>query len=492
MPETVHDGALSEDLRRYLGNQPIAARPDSPWYRVRVRAQALVVRRPGFALAAIVAIAAAISHFAVAPIVFATWSHANPWFERLALAAFPPAREQTLSTVRMILLTDDDNAEQLAAEHEIEGVSNTEVVSLRRLHGKLMQRLAAARPLVVAFDITFRSETEHDAAFAAGVRALQDAGIDAIVAVPDWKVDPQGAPAVSPALLDQVKWGTITAMLSPDGPWLVDLAVARPDRAHDAMLGLAARAFASARRPSAEVAASVHPNQGMLDLSYWRPNARNPSIRQWLEPSDQVAVSTVLTQPVDELLNGLHQGDLRAMMQITVPPDDVIDAATLTYSQALRADDTALAAAIRDRAVIVANARSGLDRHRTPDGRIVSGCICHALALDSMLRSAIMTRPRPAVSWTILIAGAAAGVLWGGVASRRTALRVAGYVGAAAILLALMLIWFGLSRMLVNPLMPLACVVLAGELWALVARVRSERSAAVGTASAVHLSSAPA
>lgn len=483
-------GALSEDLRRYLNNQPIAARPDSPWYRLRVRAQAVIVRRPGWTLAAIVLLAAAVGQFVAAPIIFASWSPGNAWFEDLALRAFPLSQSTALSTTRMILLTDDDDVEQLARENGVEGVSESAVVSLRRLHGLLMERLAAARPVVVAFDITFRSATEHDEAFMTGVRALRNAGVDAVIAVPDWSSGREGAPAISPALLRDVKWGAITAMLSTDRPWLVDIAVARPDRLHDAALGLAARAFASARRPDAEVEASVSWSQGAITFRYWRPNALNPTLRNWLEPSDEVVFSTLYTQPVDEMLLGLRKDDLRAMFQIAIPPDNVIEAATLSYSQALRADPAELAGLVRDKGVIIGNARRGLDRHATPDGRVVPGCLAHALALDAMFQSVTYTRPRPWATWAIVAAGAIVGSFWGSLAARRFWVRLLGYLGAGVVITVMMLTLFGASRMLVNPLVPLVCFILAGECWAMVARVRSERSAAVGTSSAVHLTGA--
>ncbi len=477
-------GALSEDLRRYLGNQPIAARPDSPWYRMRVRGLAMMVRRPGLALLLIVALAAAVGQFVAAPVIFASWSHANTWFENLALGVFPPSEGAPLSTTRMILLTDGDDVEQLAKENGIEGVRASDVVSLRRLHGQLMQRLAAAGPVVVAFDITFRSATEHDEAFVAGVRALRKSNIDVLVAVPDWSGGHDGVPEISPALLGDVKWGAISAMLGVDRPWLVDLAVARPHRLHDAALGLAARAFASARRPDTEVEASVSWSKGAIELSYWRPNALNPALRNWLEPSDTVVASTLWAQPTDELLIGLHKDDVRALFQIGIPPDEAIDAATLSYSQALRADPGDLAAAVRDRGVIVGNARAGLDRHATPDARIVTGCLAHALTLDALLRSVTYARPRPWATWSIVLAAALAGVVWGHLAARRYWARLLGHLVVAIFLTVFMLTLFGSSRMLVNPLMPLVCFILAAECWAIIARIRSERSAGVSSLAA--------
>src|SRR5690606_11352261 len=112
---------------------------------------------------------------------------------QVACAAFAePLQPPTIDHVRVIAMTGELAELARAAGVDFDpGVT----VSFRAVHGKLLERLAAAMPRVVAFDLTFRhpaaprtdpSANEHadptpyDDALLAGVRALRNRGIPTV------------------------------------------------------------------------------------------------------------------------------------------------------------------------------------------------------------------------------------------------------------------------------------------------------------------------
>lgn len=467
-------GALAADLRSFLDDRPVHAHSSRPGYRVMLFVRSTAARRPLLALLAVTAIAWAAATWVVAPVLFANWHPVNAWFGGAARCVFPAASGAELSTVRVIEMRDADDFDSLATEAGLSGVSSGKLASLRKLHGHLMERLAAAGPQVVAWDIMFRVPSEYDDAFLTGVRALRSVGIDTVVGAGSWALNAQGLPPISPALLPEVKWGVFTAMLPPNGPWWVDLALA-PHEAGEPRVSFITRAYASCRRPGAEVTPFVDSARGALGLKYWLPSAVSPALRQWTAGEDSIAISSVLVQPVDEHLTGLRRGDVHALCEITIPHDAVLAPATWSYSQAMRASPQDLRKWIGGRAIVIGDARGGGDIHITPDGRPVAGCLAQAQTLDILLRTAIETRPRPLAAAAIVAAGALAGVCavqWLGWRLRR---RLVAYVIVGFILTVAALTYFGFSRMLIHPLMPLSSMVVAGELWARVARVRANR-----------------
>src|SRR5438045_8840426 len=79
-----------------------------------------------------------------------------------------------------------------AKEHGVDGIDPRNKPTLRRLHGRLMTRLAETSARTVAFDIALPAPSDADDAFIAGVQTLREHGIPVVIAVPAWTLSAAG------------------------------------------------------------------------------------------------------------------------------------------------------------------------------------------------------------------------------------------------------------------------------------------------------------
>ncbi|TWT40422.1 Serine/threonine-protein kinase StkP [Phycisphaerae bacterium RAS1] len=477
-------GALGADIERYLNGQPIAARRESAWYVFRARARQMVRKHPVTALLGVILLAAAATQFAVAPLVV----HATPahrLLERWAVQGLAGASGvDELRNVRVIALQGDDAAiRSMIAESGMKDVSSDPLYSLRRLHGRMMEKLAQTQVAAVAWDITFETDpstqaekSEYDADFARGVRALHARGIDVIVGAASWKLDPDGMPSVSRDILRAMaRWGSMRLLTGTDrapAQWSVDLAMRRG--ASDVRASLALAAFAAVQAPGYQLTFEGTPDSNIVRLSFWRPSPENPAIPVWSSRTYALPVSAVSVIPRDDPLGDLAGGDVVAEYILDMPADAALRESTIDYADALRASPKQLGEMVDRKVVLFADLR-GDPRFSYSDGREIHGAYGHAVGIEQLLRGRVLRLPGSLATYGFDLSGAAVGVCvaWG--AAGRNGRRYLGLLLLAAAVTAAGLAAARTMNYLCNPLIPLGGAWIACELAARVRRVRDLR-----------------
>jgi CHASE2 domain-containing sensor protein/predicted Ser/Thr protein kinase len=450
-------GELARDIERYLAGEPIAARRDSVIYLLRNRTRATLRRHTTLAGLAIAALAALLAcYWPGAPLIY-DWTPANRVFEEQALAHRPSG--PPLANVRVITLTDKTDLQQVAAVAGIDvGCLTQDLKCLRRVHGRLMEKLAAAGAAAVAWDIAFMSESPYDQDFLRGVRALEKAHCEVIVAADTWTITAEQARSLSQWIASATHWGCSPAGLQTDQPWRVYLAVQRPDG--DPLPSLALRTFAAARRPGREFDVHLDAGRNELTLAYWKSPESIPGSEGTSGESDAIRVNAILPAQRDQPQFGLKRNDMLAYYLLDLPGDDVLAGATLDYGQALAADTATLKSFIGGRVVIIGDQRGGRRIFPTPDQRRLAGTYAHAAAIDTLLQ--LPLRMRPAFPGTAL--AALLGLLAGRFLFRRP------WARSAALLLgctAVIILAFGealYGRLMYNPLIAVLALVITSEL----------------------------
>lgn len=124
------------------------------------------------------------------------------------------------------------------------GEPNTFDPAWRAAHADVVEHLAGAGAAVVAFDVTFPAPVaRYDSAFARAISAAAKQGTRVVVAV--GTAQPDGAPALSPALLDAgASWGSACLALPRESPNVVPL-LARPDSSDRTVPALSLAAVAA-------------------------------------------------------------------------------------------------------------------------------------------------------------------------------------------------------------------------------------------------------
>jgi CHASE2 domain-containing sensor protein len=459
---------LASDIRHWLADEPIQARGSSAFYVLRAQARRSLAMHPVASLLAIVLIATSAGRFVATPLVF-EWTPANEVFERVITALFGlNAAQQPFDATRVVAFTDKTDMAAIAEGEGIAGVEADDVKSQRRVHGKLMEKLAQSGALVVVWDVTFIDESPHDELFVQGAKALRAAGIPVVVAVRTWEPDEEGLPYVSDNILPHVLWGGVSARFDAASPWRLDLIVQGKRR--DPTPSIALAALTSSQHPEAEVSLELDSIEGVIVVRHWR---RLPEIRQarrMVGQAIRIELSDVAIDRGLSVESGIKRGDVVGRYLIGLPDDEALSAATVEYADVFSASVEQLRDWFSGRAIVIGCARAGTDIYAYPDGRMIHGCFGHASAIDSLLRSVSVRMPRPWHIWVLLIVSSLLGALVPVVTGPRTATRV----GLLAVLVVLALVGSGAAYRhmdyLCNPLVPLLAVVVASELSAIVLR----------------------
>ncbi len=367
------------------------------------------------AVAALIAAASVLIAIPLTPLLATEWTNIQPAFGRWLLQPASVGPSEPLSQTAIIAFADSTDAESVAGAAGVDGVSNREVVSHRRLHGALCERLIAADVSAVVFDIVFRSQTEHDEDFAAGIKALQDAGVGVVVAAPQWTVDAESQrPVMSERLWEEgVGWGCY-ALQEIGGQLAVPLVVKRGEVV---MPSLPLAGFAAGRADGASFSVSLDEGDGSVGVRYWRLDSVRPDVRRAGPPPDLLELTSVEkfdpTTPRIGPSMGYRSDDVIGMYFAATLNREAMDAVTYPYESVFEASDTELRQRFSNRVVIVGNSsQAGRDLHAVGD-EIWPGVYLQAAATESLLRRHRARAPRESVTYGIAGVSAFFGALAG-------------------------------------------------------------------------------
>ncbi len=461
---------LADDIARYLAGRPIHARRDRPSYVVAKYGRAWLTSHRAAALMLVVAVACLAADSIGRRIVF-QWTPANRWVETAltsGLAGAPAGR--VLDQVRVLALSDATKPEELARREGLAEVREADRPSLRRLHGRMMERLTAAQPRVLVWDVMFVAPSPYDDDFVRGVRALRQSGVPVVVAARGFWAGAGGRPAMSELIAREVRWGSATAGFGAGAAWRAPLALLHG--AADPIPSLSLATLAAARQPESEYAVRVDLEREILELTYWREDAVLSRARNWLETSDRVVLTAMSRAKADTPEQGVRAGDLLADYVLDMPADDIHRAATIDYRDVFEQDADRLRERVGGKVLFVGDLRGTTDRHPHPDGRTLAGVYGHAVCADALLRGAVAIR-RPRNTERIGLITLAA-VLGAGVPliARSTAVRLLLVAAVALVACAASAAVMQAAHFLCNPLVPAFALLVAAGLASAIFRLR--------------------
>ncbi|MHC4416581.1 MAG: serine/threonine protein kinase [Planctomycetota bacterium] len=466
---------LLQDITRYLHDEPIVARRPTIWYILGSRSRTVVQRHPLGVSLAIIVLAAVFAEVVGVNLVH-YWT---PAFEQvkhfLAVAPWPQPAAAGLDAVCVIRITDDTgrHVERLSQAHGFTDVDWNHFSSLRRLHGRLMERLAGAGVGSVTWDLTFRAPTPFDEDFVRGAKALSEARVDVVVSVRDWPLGDGEDPEISGNISPEVQWGGTTANFTSDAPWNLHLSAQRGTR--DPRPSLALASVAAFRRPGAHADFDVDEEHALALVRYYDyPDPGNPRQRRQLGEMDEI-VLTAMDPYGAEPAEGRQPGDLIGIYVIEVPPDELLEAASVDYEWVFDADAGELRDRLGGKAVVIGDFRAGRDSYPHPDGRLIAGCNGHAVGLDMLLAGGVIRNEGPIVGWTSSAVAALLGVLIAVVSTGRVLRRVLLIAAVTVILFFVSLFAYRVLHYVFNPLVPLLAMIVAGEVAVGVYRARRTR-----------------
>lgn len=463
---------LAADLTRYLNSEPVLAKGEFGWQQARRRLAGLSRSHPLLVHVA-VALLSTVAALALGGVALSDRSPAGGAIQRTLVTAVPPSLPPpVLEHVRLITRSNDTATKAAAQRLGLAEDFSRHPRALRRLNGRLLERLAAVQPRVVVCDLSFPGSSEYDADFVRGVEALRDAGVDLCVGVGEW-TDPGGdipPRLLSPSLARSVRAGCTTGRFSAERAWGYHF-VAR--RGGPIATSLPLLAVVSALRPGDAYALRLHEQPSLLVMDFVGltsgagPGAAPAPKRAFLPLARFTRVDE--SSPVA----GLSSADTVGWFDFVLPPDAAVASATHEFGDVLGWGDDKLRAAFADRVVIIGNTQPDMRRFATPDGRTAAGSVALAAAVEHALNNVVVV---PAwTGWAVAAAtvvSAFVGLLlarWGG---ETRGSRLAS-VASAAILCGLASFWLAMRfRILFSLAIPALAVLIACELAAIVCPMR--------------------
>ncbi|MCI0364006.1 MAG: protein kinase [Phycisphaerales bacterium] len=494
---------FQEDIERWVAGRPISARRDSFAHLLRVRSRTAVERHPVLTTLGVIIASTAIAQI-LGGAFFLAWPGVNQYFEGFVTSKLAPAPStQAFSQLRVIQV-DEQTERDLEALGRQEGFTDVQPVpwrSIRRLHGRLMEKLAQAGAKVVAWDLIMPDPAQpaEDASpaaksayeqtmsfnddFVCGVKAMHDAPGGAVVmAIPDWQLDDESMPHISHRILRSgVRWGGVTIKPDAQAVMLLDLAVQRERGGKTTRLPSLALATLSAfRHPDMDISISMSALSEKLWVFYHR---RGESLMQSTSTgiTDVIELSAVrpyVPHPNDDPTAGLEPGDLQGHYVLDIPSDSVLAAASLSYRQVMTAGPEQLSEWFKNKVVLVGEFRPGRERKRpNSDGRMIDPPYAHAVAIDSLMRKVATIRYARLGGWTTAILfGAVLGVVAGACAKR--AQRFLYLLAGGALLVILSVLAYRQFSYITYPTLPALSMFIACAGVVLLNRVRAPVAAA--------------
>lgn len=319
----------------------------------------------------------------------------SDWYEPERISSALPG---ALDRVRIIAITDDTDVAALARAAMPGGpeVTSTRLFPMRAVHGVLCERLIAARPAAVGFDLLFSpndAAAAHDARLAAGIRALRASGVEVVVASQRWDRDPQTrVPLDVSRTVAQAaqRWGGVTIVMGA-AAWAIDMWFL------DAGLNLvepsfATEMFAAVQAPGERFDAVANFATSSVTMRFWRPVPGFDGGRADTGRTVTWRLSSVLGEDLgggDNRLTGFEKGDASLALIAELPPQERLDAIVVPLHEALAAEDDQLREWFAGKAVIVGDHRRGVDTKPRYDGGMVFGPQVQATALAASLAGLI-------------------------------------------------------------------------------------------------------
>lgn len=406
---------LADDIRRYLAGQSIQARRESATYRAGMQVRSFMRRHKVTTFLATALVAWLLALWIGVPLIY-RWTPANIYFEKAAFGLLNIGAFNSIDNVRVVALRETTDVLAIAEREGVDGVDPSDKKSLRRLNGRLMEKLVDSGCRVVLWDFTFKGNTPHDEHFARGAHALQQAGIDVVIGVDQWHTDESGMPEMSDGIAASgVRWGALTVRFVKTV--CAQLFVRRGNRAVQPSFAL--EALAAYRAPGMHVDYVIDKGHEELLLRYWRPDPAIPRARQYLSESDIVRPSRVCrgTEEIGEFEKafgadlGLSPEDTAGFFLIKVPPEDALARITTDYEEVMAADEETLQEKFSNKAVMICPLVKGHDTWPLDSGREVFGCYGQVPVVEALIRNASVRLPLLNQRRYIPLAGALVGAL---------------------------------------------------------------------------------
>jgi hypothetical protein len=325
--------------------------------------------------------------------------------------------------------------------------------SLRRLHGRMMERLAESGVRALAWDIKFPGETPFDETFVQGLAALKAKGIPTTVAVRRWWLDAETEPEISATIAPAALPGCAAAGISAEAPVRLQLMARRGPM--DPLPSLVLAAFAAFRQPQAHAEYKLDENAQAIDIVYRQSNHGSRTSRRKYG-IDRVRITHLLTSDDGSGAHteqfGLLPDDALGLTILEIPSAGEFSSITVDYRDVFSAPLSQLRNWFAGRLVFVADLRGDTDRHPFPGGRTMPGCYAHVAGAAALLASA----PIRATSFTehiaVVSATAIIGVILGARRDPRRSRRWLITAGATLLLGALSIGLYRQRGYLLNPL----------------------------------------
>ncbi|CAN5616119.1 hypothetical protein BH09PLA1_BH09PLA1_26490 [soil metagenome] len=466
--------ALQKDLERILAGEPIAAKRDSTSYVLRSRLRRGIVRNPVATGLIVTLISIPISLFVFVPLIY-TWTSLDRAYQRFLTTFLDRSNDSPLQAVRLITLTDATDLAGIAGRESLAGFSSDNPKSMRRLYGRLMERLAKSGAKVIVFDMSFVDPSEFDDDFVKGVLALKSAGKDVVVGTRSWAEYREGSqPPVSPVIAAHVKAGCMVAALGANAPWALDLVVLHRDS--DPQPSLALAAVAQYRNPGSDLSLAFADFVETVRVRYHKGDAPAGGMKKVAGEPGQIELTNLREETVDVPTAGLNKGDSVGKYMIRLPSDRALADSSVELGKVMSANDSQLREWFESRAIVVADVRANRDGpFPAPDGRKLSGCFAHATGIDALLRDLSIRQLRLHEELLLAALCGAAGVAIASRSRRSVRWRLAALAVSVVLIFAIAIAAYREASLLFDPFVYAMGLLVAFAIFA--AAQRSARSA---------------
>lgn len=367
--------ALVADLDNYLAGRYVDARRAPSPARYAARFASLAIRNHPMSIRVALALVTA----AVVALAFGAM--------RVNTVPSGAAPERD---VVLVLFTDDTlNAIRNGTiGSDIAGLDPENYLTWRALHGRLMERLAAADPRVVAWDYYFEGKSNFDAEFAKGAQTLAKKGVPVVVGARYFNVNSE--PVLTPAIRRAVhSWGSLASVDSDYLPLQFQILYAFRRGFEPPVPGLAVAVYAASRFPDCQAAYELDVAGKVLRIGYRRIATAAGESRFEPEGDELPFLDTypvTRDQPIT-LPGALEKGDVTAHTCVNAETEAAWLARAIPYENVLTAAVPQLRQWFTNKVVMIAQRRPGIDMHRIYGDEWIAGCIVHAQALKALLEN---------------------------------------------------------------------------------------------------------